>query len=312
MNNKTSLRVAAYAATISFLGLAAHSFASSYQSSIGKTTADALLEATRLDAHSDFLEAFAIALNEPFDEFPDAMREAWAERTEELELAEDQYEMRLQVFHQVGHGRYLPELDPAEFDAALTNTYFPFPVGQTLVYEKTTAEGVERVEVTALADTIEIDDIECRQVQDTAYLDGVLLEDTIDWYAQHTNGDVWYMGEISKNYDEDGFLEDIDGSWRHGKDGAQAGILMPGTPVIGQLYRQEYWIDEAEDVGRVVATNETVVVPAGTFTGCLKTEDGTALEPDAREFKYYAPGVGLVLEVDPESGERLELIQIIP
>ena len=54
-----------------------------------------------------------------------------------------------------------------------------------------------------------LDDIECRQVQDTAYLDGVLLEDTIDWYAQHTNGDVWYMGEISKNYDEDGFLEDL-------------------------------------------------------------------------------------------------------
>lgn len=313
MNTRITLRIAACTAAVSALAwTAVGNGSSSKNQTVGELTAEALRDSTQLDAASDFLESFALALNEPLEDLPGALREAWAERTETLELAQDQFEARLHVFDQVGHGRYLPELDPAEFSSQLTNPFFSFPAGQTLIYEKVTSEGTERVEITILADTVEIEDITCAQVQDRAFLDGELIEDTIDWYAEHQNGDVWYMGEISKNYDEDGFLEDIDGSWRHGKDGAQAGVLMPGTPVLNQMYRQEYWIDEAEDVGRVIATNETVTVPAGTFTGCWMTEDGTPLEPDAIEYKYYAPGVGLILEVDPESGERLELTQILP
>jgi hypothetical protein len=305
----TTCTVAVSALALGAFGTAAFN---SSRSSIGELTADALRESTKLDAQSDFLEAFAFALNGPIDEFRDALGEAWDERTETNELAEDQHEMRMQLNNKLGHGRYLPELDPQDFDFELTNPLFFWPVGRTMIYEKVSPEGTERVEITALADTIDINGFECRQVQDLAFLDGQLLEETIDWYAQHSNGDVWYMGEISKNYDEDGFLEDVDGSWRYGKDGAQPGILMFGTPTIDTIYRQEYFIDEAEDIARVLATNETVVVAAGTFTGCLMTEDGSPIEPGNTEYKYYAPGVGLVLELDTESGERLELIQIIP
>ena len=54
-------------------------------------------------------------------------------------------------------------------------------------------------------------------------------------------------------------------------------------------------------------------MPYGSFSGCLKTENFTPLEPDAREEKYYCPGVGLVLEVSVTGGkERNELVSITP
>ncbi len=263
-------------------------------------------------ADADFYAAIAKAVNEEWDDMTDGIREAWIEYGEALELVEEQYEARMGLLEVLGSGKYLPDLNPAEFSSTISNNYLPFPIGVTMVYEVMTSDGLERVEVTALDETVMIEDIECRAVLDVAYLEGDLIEKTYDWYAQHLDGSVWYMGEISFNYDEEGFLEDIDGSWRTGVDGAQPGYIVKANPVVGDVYRQEFLIGEAEDIGAVRSLNETVTVPYGTFTNCLMTEDGTPIEPDVREFKYYAPGVGVVLEYDPESGERLELIDILP
>jgi len=41
-----------------------------------------------------------------------------------------------------------------------------------------------------------------------------------------------------------------------------------------------------------------VKTPAGEFKNCLKVEETTPLEPNTKEYKYYAPGVGLVREGD--------------
>lgn len=277
---------------------------------------DAQAQAQRLAdleaADADFYGAIANALNEEWDDMIESFREAWMEYGETLELVEDQYEARLEVCAALGHGKYQPELDPQEFSSVMTNNYLPFPVGKTMVYEKMTPEGLERIEVSVLNETVMIEDIECRSVLDREFLDGELTESTYDWFAEHQDGSVWYMGEISYNYDEEGFLEDIDGSWRAGVDGAQPGIIMGGAPAVGDFHRQEFLIGEAEDIGLVVSLNETVTTPYGTFTNCIMTEDGTPIEPDTHEFKYYAPGIGLVLEFDPQSGERLELIDILP
>jgi hypothetical protein len=189
--------------------------------------------------------------------------------------------------------------------------------GQTLVYEKMTPEGLEQVEVTALHETVEIDGFLCRSVQDVVTLDGEVIEDTIDWLAQRNNGsyaceagEVWYFGEIAKNY-EDGFLDNLDGSWRTGRDEAKPGILMPASPAVGDVYRQEFLLNEAEDMAMVVSLDQTVHVKYGTFHHCLQTVEWSLLEPGTIEYKYYAPGIGLVLEFDPETGESLELVQII-
>jgi hypothetical protein len=94
-------------------------------------------------------------------------------------------------------------------------------------------------------------------------------------------------------------------------DRAEPGIIMEANPQVGDSYRQEYYKDEAEDMAEVVSLSETPSVPHGSFTDCLKTKEWTPLEPDIIANKYYAPGIGFVLETTVKGGsERVELIDI--
>ena len=228
---------------------------------------------------------------------------------EAVQLAREQYEGRLQVCDLLGSGAYNPDINPRDFSHVVDNRFWPLIPGRTLVYRKTTPEGVEETRVTTLPDTIVIDRVRCAIVRDVVRLGDELVEDTDDWFAQHRNGDVWYMGELARNY-EDGQLVDLDGSWRAGTDGALPGVQMLRAPRRGDAYRQEFLLGEAEDLARIVARGVSVTVRAGTFPDCLQTEETTPLEPDAREQKYYAAGIGMVLAVNHE-GERTELVQII-
>ena len=101
-----------------------------------------------------------------------------------------------------------------------------------------------------------------------------------------------------------------EGSWEAGIDGALPGIIMKADPKVGESYRQEYYAGEAEDMAEIVALEESVSVPGGSFTGCLKTIEWTPLEPGVAEYKYYAPKVGVVLETVRGSRERMELVEI--
>jgi hypothetical protein len=141
------------------------------------------------------------------------------------------------------------------------------------------------------------------------YLDGELIEDTEDWYAQDLQGNVWYLGEDSKEY-QDGQVVSTAGSWEAGVDGAEAGILMLADPEPGDRYRQEYYEGEAEDMARVHRDDVTVTVPGGTFTGVLQILEWTPLQPGHRAYKYYAPGVGLVLEASASGHDRVELVAV--
>ena len=151
--------------------------------------------------------------------------------------------------------------------------------------------------------------IEARVVHDVVTEDGQLKEDTFDWYAQDKAGNLWYLGEDTKEY-EDGKVSSTKGSWEAGVDGALAGILLPADPEVGMAYRQEYYEGEAEDRAKVVSVDEHADVPYGSFEGVLKTEDTTPLEPNLVEHKYYARDIGPVLAVaaSKDSGGREELI----
>jgi hypothetical protein len=140
-------------------------------------------------------------------------------------------------------------------------------------------------------------------------LDGALIEDTVDWYAQDQQGNVWYFGEDTKEYEHGRAVSDH-GSWEAGFKGAQPGIVMEASPQVGDRYRQEYFEGEAEDMAKVIAVDATATVPAGSYTDVVKTKDFTPLEPKLREHKYYARGVGVVLEVTFRGGsERAELVE---
>lgn len=269
--------------------------------------ARALLQSAQDQADADYYLILARCINDPEGPFTQCVDEAQDARDEALELAEDQFDARLKVCAQLGGGRYNPVILPADYTSDVTNNYNPLVVDRTLVYEKSSPEGLEHTEVTTLDKTVVVNGVECRAVHDVVSLDGVVVEDTEDWFAQSVAGDVWYFGEISYSY-VDGFVDNIGGSWRYGTDGGKPGIQMLASPGIGDFYRQEYLIGTAEDVARVVSLDETVVVSYGTFTHCIKTLEGTAIDPEAIEAKFYAPGIGLVLET--EGGERVELVDI--
>jgi hypothetical protein len=200
-------------------------------------------------------------------------------------------------------------LNPAAFVAEIDNPYWPMKPGYRWVYNETDADGNEmQVEVTVTSDTKEILGISAAVVHDVVTLEGAVMEDTLDWYAQDVDGNIWYMGEDTKEY-ENGVVVSTEGSWEAGVDGAQAGILLPASPQVGLTYRQEYYAGQAEDRAKILSLDEHVEVPYGTFDGCLHTEDSTQLEPDVLEHKYYCKDVGPVLTVDVASGAgREELV----
>ena len=209
----------------------------------------------------------------------------------------------------VGNEPYDPVINPADFVAQIDNQYLPLTPGTTLIYEGETEDGMERIEVEVTHETKDILGVTCIVVRDTVRVDGELVEDTYDWFAQDKDGNVWYFGEDSKEY-EDGEVDPA-GSWEAGVDGAKPGIIMKASPQVGDAYRQEYYEDEAEDMAEVLSLNESVSVAYGLFDNCLQTQEWTPLEPDVVENKYYAPGIGVVLEVTVVGeSERVELIEV--
>ena len=260
------------------------------------------------EAHADHLFAVAKCVNAG-GSTAGCIRQLQAQYREARAHARAVYDERRDVCSLLGGGNYNPHLVPGDFNASVTNSLFPLVPGRTLVYRKRTSEGVEEVRVTTTRETAAIAGILCTLVRDVVTMDGVRIEDTDDWFAQHRNGDVWYFGELARNY-VGGALDNLDGSWLTGKNGALPGVQMRARPRRGDAYRQEFLLNEAEDLAVVVALDATVTVPYGTFRGCLETRDFTPLEPDVEEHKFYAPGVGMVLSVN-STGIRTELVAVI-
>jgi hypothetical protein len=197
---------------------------------------------------------------------------------------------------------------PGDFVDRIDNQYLPWIPGSTWVYEGREGDEVERIEVEVLSETRLVNGVTATIVRDRVYVDGELIEDTFDWYAQDTDGNVWYLGEDSKEY-EDGEVTSTAGSWEWGVDNALPGVIMWAAPQVGQAYRQEFYRDEAEDVAEVARRDVSVTVPFGTFDGVIVIKEWNPMEPDVVEEKYVAPGVGVVKEQKIEGGdETVELI----
>lgn len=206
---------------------------------------------------------------------------------------------------------YSPVINPSDFTTSITNKYFSLPVGAKFEYEGETEDGLETIKIEIPGDTKTVMGVKTLVYRDRVWLDGELIEDTKDYLAQDKAGNVWYFGEDVNNY-EDGELQDHDGSWLAGVDGALPGIWMKANPVVGETYRQEYYKGEAEDKAKVLSLTETVKVPYGTFMHCLKTLDMNPLEVGTEEYKYYCPQAKqFVLEVNVADGERIELVSIL-
>ena len=202
-------------------------------------------------------------------------------------------------------------INPADFSVKIDNPYFTLAPGTTYDYRRTGADGTETVKTVVTNDTKDVQGVTTVVVWDRAWLNGQLIEDTYDWYAQDKEGNVWYFGEDTKQY-KDGKVIGTKGSWEGGVAGAQPGIIMKARPQVGDSYRQEYSQGVAEDEARVLALNQTVSTPYGSFTGCLQTLDTSSLDPQLQEHKYYCPQAGgnVTLVVDTTAHEREELVNL--
>jgi len=217
-------------------------------------------------------------------------------------------------------GAIVPDFDDAEFSDSLTidNPYFPVVPGAVYEYhargvdDDTDETFTERIVVTMTSETLTVNGVQVRVVNDKVYEDDLLIEDTDDWYAQDDDGNVWYFGEFVVNYeyDDDGEVisTDNDGSWTAGEDGAQAGINMEAKPRVGHRYYQEFSPGSVLDVGMGLATQIKVKVPVGTYRNVFRVEETTVAEPFALGQKQYAPGVGMVSECDLDIEDN-EIVQ---
>jgi len=181
-------------------------------------------------------------------------------------------------------------IDKADLVSIGRNPYFILEPGYALVLEG----GNEQVIITVLNDTKMVDGVETRVVEERETKGGQLVEVSRNYFAisKRTN-DVFYFGEDVDMY-KDGKLVSHDGAWHSGVNGAKFGLMMPGQPTVNMRYYQELAPKVAMDRAKIVSVNETVKVPAGAFTNCLKVEETTPLEPAATEYKYYCPGIGMV------------------
>ena len=202
-----------------------------------------------------------------------------------------------------------PTPDPADFVDTVDNPLFPLEPGSVWRYEsRVGGELDETIEVTVTDRVRQVAGLSATVVHDVATdADGKVVEDTFDWYAQDTAGNVWYLGEDTTSYDKR--KPSTEGSWEAGVDGAQAGLVMPATPRVGDGYQQELYAGQAEDQARILDTAATRATAFGSWDDLLQTEDTTPLEPRQVEQKFYAPGIGLVLEESVSADEVVELVE---
>lgn len=203
-------------------------------------------------------------------------------------------------------GKYQPQIDPSDFQSQITNSYFPLVPGTRYEYRETVFGETFNREITVTANTKTVMGVKCVSVHDLLTAAGEVREETYDWYAQDKKGAVWYFGEATVEI-KPGHRRSSAGSWEAGVGGALPGIMMPAEAKVGAPYRQEYYPNWAEDMAQITAVGETVTVPAGTFTNCIRTKEWSLLESGG-EKRWYAPQVGFVRSEAP--GEIVMLVSI--
>ncbi len=195
----------------------------------------------------------------------------------------------------------LPDFAQATFasGAPIDHPYFPLSPGWTATLRAVGADGVEESRLSFGGAGRVILGVQTAVQHDMAFVDGVLVEETFDYFAQDADGNVWYMGEDVTNYlyDADGNLIGTNNSsaWIAGENGALPGFQMPAVLTVGDNFFQEFApSDEALDEALIWALGLQIVSGGRSFMDVVQIYESSSLDPGLREFKYYAPGVGII------------------
>ena len=293
-------------------------------------TANTLYKACGFELLDDYYVALAKCTNESNSADRVVCRgEAASARSEKALLCRETLQGRKDFCRAAGEARYDPDFDQQLFETDYThlpnlNPFFPIQIGNHWEF----AGGAETVTVEILNQTKLIDDVTCIVSRDLVSRNGTLVEATDDWLAQAKDGNIWYCGEEVKDYEA--FAGDrpaapelvsIDGTFKVSVDGAKAGILYQRHPIEGQVYREEFSVGNAEDISKIESDDYTYGsdleldqwVPAALGLllcgrgGCVVTENQNLKDPGDLSLKYYTPGIGVFLEVHPDTGETVQI-----
>jgi hypothetical protein len=294
-------------------------------------TAEALSRACGNQTLDDYWVSYGICINESDDrDRQECIADAKASRDEATQLCGEQHAARISLCGSIGEGRYDPEFEAGAFDKDFANPsnpnpYFPLGIGNQWEFRSAT----QSIKVQVLNATKLIDDVRCIVVRDEVSEKGFLIEGTNDWFAQAKDGNVWYCGEETATFETfrgdrpvKPELTSIDGSFKAGRDGDRPGIIFLASPAPGQVYIEESSLANAEDATEILSVDYAFgknpqldeLVPRKLAKllcsgNCVVTRNFSLLEPGVFERKYYAPGIGVFLETDPESGEVVQLVK---
>lgn len=314
------LLIAAVGLVLSFSAGGARADSWNNQEEACYQTTDTMRTACAADALDDLYINYAKCINS--DDPGQCKRDARADYAEARSECRDQAESRDELCDRLPDtGPYVVDLDPANFNGGCPagNSWYPLVPGTVTTFVNETVGEEETIIVQVLDETRDIEGIDAITVRDTVYEGlpdmngeptGDRIEDTDDYYAIANNCDVWYLGELSQSFD-DGYLESLDGSFISGVDDAQPGIVMLANPMVGDVYRQEFALGDAEDAAEVLSlatdiyneNGELVEFDDDAFNcdgGCLKTEDFIGNDAEDIEHKFYKEGVGVVAEQTPD------------
>lgn len=294
-------------------------------------TARTLFNACKAEVKDDSFKKEAICINiSNKEQRKECFKELEEARQEGNQLCRQQRDGRLDACKSLGEGRYDPEINPALFDNDFTNLtnpnpFFPLTIGIRWEF----AGGNELNTVEVLNQTKLIAGVRCIVVNDQVFKDGDLVEDTDDWFAQAKDGNVWYFGEEVKDFESfDGDnprkpeLVSTDGSFKFGREGDKGAIFFFASPRQGLVHLEEFSLGNAEDVTEILSTTYRFGINAEldrfvpqqlaerfcSSGDCVATKNFSLLEPGIFARKYYARGIGFFLEVSPDTGEVLQLV----
>jgi hypothetical protein len=186
-----------------------------------------------------------------------------------------------------------PSPDPDDFVSGVDNPWFPLPGGGSWTYRTTgapggTASGTVTVTVRSRREPV-------AGIETTALERSQPGEETsVDYFAQDRSGNVWWFGR--------------EGEWRAGVDDAQAGLMMPAHPRLGDGWRTAYLPGVVDVRASVVSLDQTVTTPAGEYDALVALDTSSPLSPGEVTRSFYARGVGLVEQASVEG--PVDLLQL--
>ncbi|MEW6733210.1 MAG: hypothetical protein AB1489_17920 [Acidobacteriota bacterium] len=300
------------------------------QNNFCSQTARLLFKACKAEVKDNLFKKEAICINiSDAKKREECLKQLAEERKESNQLCQEMLNGRLAACKSIGENRYDPDISPSLFDTDFTNLtkpnpYFPLKIGNRWEYRG----GNEVNIVENLNQTKLIAGVRCIVVNDQVFKDGELAEDTDDWFAQAKDGNVWYFGEEVKDFDSFNGdnpkmpeLVSIDGSFKFGREGDKGGLFFLIAPKPGDAYYEEFSLGNAEDITEILSTTYSfgsnseldqfvprALVERFCAGDCIVTKNFSLLEPGIFARKYYAKGIGVFLEVKPDTRETIQLV----